>query len=673
MDLSVIIVNYNVKYFLEQCLHAVYRAMQKINGEVIVVDNNSVDGSSQMIAERFPQVLLIANPSNLGFAKANNQAIKRASGRYLLLLNPDTVVQEDTFAKCLVYMDSHTDVGCLGVKMIDGKGWYLPESKRALPTPVVAFYKIFGLSALFPRSRRFGQYHLGYLNKDEIHEVDIISGAFMFIRKVTLEKAGLLDEDFFMYGEDIDLSYRFKLLGYRNIYFPFTTIIHYKGESTRKSSINYVILFYKAMIIFARKHFSKNAVRYYTFFIHMAIYIRAGLSILRHFLLGIINPLLDALLIYAGYYYFLPLWENHHFGQPGAYPPAYLGIIVPAYITLWLLTILLNTGYEKKVKLTDLVRGVIVGSMMILLIYALLPENLRFSRALILMGTCWVLFSTISIRYLLSKIYKAHFSLEFIKKKKRIIIIGELQESKRVYSIIKQTQVIPELIGFVNPIDSPGKPDFIGHIGQIEDIVRINQVDELIFCAANITSQQIIRTMLHFTDCGIEFKIAPPESMSVIGSNSNVTAGELYILHFNTLSRLLNKLKKRLFDIAISLIFLVISPVWVFLIKKPTGMFRNILCVIVGFSSWVGYFQSTGGNHPGLPKIKPGILTPYDLHKASGVKGETYEQLNLLYAKDYRIIHDLHIIIKGFRHLGRKPAVLSNADSGIDKKEYGQI
>lgn len=673
MDLSIIIVNYNVKYFLEQCLHAVYKATQKITAEVIVVDNNSVDGSARMIAERFPQAGLIANTVNLGFARANNQAISRASGRYILLLNPDTVVQEDTFSKCLVFMDSHPDMGCLGVKMIDGKGRYLPESKRALPTPMIAFYKIFGMAALFPRSKRFGQYHLGYLDKDEIHEVDIISGAFMFIRKAALEKTGMLDEEFFMYGEDIDLSYRFKLAGYRNVYYPLTTIIHYKGESTKKSSINYVIVFYRAMIIFARKHFSKNTVRYYTFLIHLAIYIRASLSILRRFFLGIINPLLDGLLIYAGYFFFLPVWENHHFGEAGSYPPAYLGIVVPAYVLIWILMVFLTTGYEKRVKVLDLVRGVLSGSLLILLIYALLPETLRFSRALILIGTCWALFSTISIRYLLSMIYKEGFSLEFFKKKKRIIIIGELQESDRVYSIIGQTQMIPELIGYVSPYEGSVGAGFIGHIGQIEDIVSINQADEMIFCAANMTSRQIIGTMLHFTDSGIDFKIAPPESLSVIGSNSNDATGELYILHVNTLSRLLNRRKKRIFDILLSLVFLAIWPVWLFLIKTPAGMFRNIFHVLAGISSWVGYHQSIGGHHHGLPRIRPGILSPCDLHKVTKGDSETSDQLNLLYAKDYRIIHDLQIIIKGFRQLGRRPAVLSSNVSGNDNIKYGQI
>ncbi|HNP49101.1 MAG TPA: glycosyltransferase family 2 protein, partial [Bacteroidia bacterium] len=222
MKLSVIIVNYNVKYFLEQCLHSVLKASAGIATEIWVVDNNSVDGSVEMLAEKFPTVKLIANTDNKGFSKANNQAIEKSTSEYVLLLNPDTVVEEDTFRKMLSFMDSHPDAGGLGVKMIDGTGRFLPESKRGLPTPAVAFYKIFGLSALFPKSKTFGKYHLGYLGENEINSVDVLAGAFMLIRKKTLDKIGLLDEDFFMYGEDIDLSYRIIKGGYKNYYFPET-------------------------------------------------------------------------------------------------------------------------------------------------------------------------------------------------------------------------------------------------------------------------------------------------------------------------------------------------------------------------------------------------------------------------------------------------------------------
>ncbi|MFA7409227.1 MAG: glycosyltransferase family 2 protein, partial [Bacteroidales bacterium] len=291
--ISVIIVSYNVRFFLEQCLQSVYRAGKGIPLEVFVVDNNSVDGSCMMVKEQFPEVRLIENRVNVGFSKANNQAMSLAIGEFQLILNPDTVVEEDSFRKILDFMDHHPEAGALGVKMIDGKGNFLPESKRALPTPEVSFYKIFGLSALFPRSKKFGQYHLGYLDKDQIHQVDILPGAFMFIRSKVLNIIGYFDETFFMYGEDIDLSHRIIQAGFVNYYFPETTIIHYKGESTKKGSLNYVMVFYQAMIIFATKHFSKNNARWYSLIIRIAIYLRAAMSMIRRLFKRFALPIAD--------------------------------------------------------------------------------------------------------------------------------------------------------------------------------------------------------------------------------------------------------------------------------------------------------------------------------------------------------------------------------------------
>ena len=277
MKLSVIIVNYNVKYFLEQCLWSVSKASRYVETEVFVVDNNSSDGSVAYLTSLFPDATFISNKDNPGFSKANNQAIKLAKGEYILLLNPDTVVAEDTFSDVCNFMDEHPDAGGLGVKMIDGYGNFLPESKRGFPSPWNSFCKIFGLSKIFPKSPVFAKYHLRYLDENKIHEVAILAGAFMLLRKSVLDKTGLLDEAFFMYGEDIDLSYRITLAGYKNYYFP-TPIVHYKGESTKKD-IKYVKIFYQSMIIFFNKHYPHYGKLYATF-IYLAIYIRASIHAL---------------------------------------------------------------------------------------------------------------------------------------------------------------------------------------------------------------------------------------------------------------------------------------------------------------------------------------------------------------------------------------------------------
>ena len=252
MKLSIIIVNYNVKYFLEQCLCSVRAAIAGMEAEVLVVDNHSADGSVEYLRPRFPEVTFIENKDNPGFAKANNQAIRISSGEYVLLLNPDTVIGEESMRSLCFFMDEHPEAGGIGVKMLDGHGAFLAESKRSFPSPWVSFCKIFGLSKLFPSSRLFARYSLPYLNKEKQHKVEVLAGAFMFLRREALDKVGLLDESFFMYGEDIDLSYRIVKGGYANYYIP-ERILHYKGESTKHGDIKYVKAFYGAMLIFYRK------------------------------------------------------------------------------------------------------------------------------------------------------------------------------------------------------------------------------------------------------------------------------------------------------------------------------------------------------------------------------------------------------------------------------------
>lgn len=290
MDLSVIIVSYNVKYFLEQCLVSVLNASEGIDCEIFVVDNNSTDDSCSMVKNKFQGINLIVNHTNRGFSAANNQAIKIAKGKFILILNPDTIVEEDTFHKCIEFMVDHPDAGSLGVRMIDGSGRFLPESKRGIPYPATAFCKMIGLSYLFPKSKLFNKYHLGYLNESKTNKVDVISGAFMFLRKEAVHKTGLLDEDYFMYGEDIDYSYRLLKAGFSNYYFPGTTITHFKGQSTSKTDIKVTLAFYRAMLIFVQKHLKDGNSNILVFLIKVAIFFRATLSVIKRVFLTNIKP-----------------------------------------------------------------------------------------------------------------------------------------------------------------------------------------------------------------------------------------------------------------------------------------------------------------------------------------------------------------------------------------------
>lgn len=283
MQLSVIILNYNVRHFLEQCVLSVQRATQNFNAEIIVVDNNSQDDSCQMIKERFPDVILIENKENSGFPKGNNIGALVASGQYICILNPDTVVAEDTFEKMLTFAKKQENLGIVGCKLIDGTGNFLPESKRGIPTPFAAFAKIFGLYKIFPSSKSFGKYYASHINENQTGKVEILVGAFMLLKKETYEEVGGFDEDCFMYSDDIDLSYMVLKTGKENYYFHETTVIHYKGESTVKDG-TYMKRFQQAMNFFYKKHFKASA--FFSLFMKIGIIFFSFVKMFQ----GKINP-----------------------------------------------------------------------------------------------------------------------------------------------------------------------------------------------------------------------------------------------------------------------------------------------------------------------------------------------------------------------------------------------
>lgn len=647
--ISIVIVNYNVRFFLEQCLYSVRKALKEVHGEVFVVDNNSVDGSIAMVREKFPEVIAIENKENLGFSKANNQAIRKAKSEFILLLNPDTVVEEDTFIKILSFMDQHPEGGALGVKMIDGKGNFLPESKRALPTPWISFYKIFGLSWLFPKSRKFGQYHLGYLDKEETHEIEILPGAFMLLRKAALDKAGLLDETFFMYGEDIDLSYRIIKAGYKNFYFPETAIIHYKGESTRKSSVNYVLVFYQAMIIFANKHFSTRNARLFKFSIQSAIYFRMGIALVRRFLEKALYPLTDALIGFCGFLLLNPIWESIKFTDGGGHPPEFLLIFVPSYILIWILSIYFAGGYDKPYSLKRFIQGLLAGTGLILVAYSLLPESFRFSRALILLGTGWNLISMTSLRILMNSLGWQSFILKS-NQSKRVVIVGKQAEYQRIKDLLKLTSLKLEVAGRVEPSDSEHdlSPEELGQLSMLPEIIEINRIDEIIFAAADISTQDIIRNMLAMNNLQTDYKISPPESPSIIGSNSINTAGDLYSIDISSIAEPANRRNKRIFDLLTSFLLILTLPLNIWLFIKHAGSYlQNLVQVFAGRKTWISYFPySKEEDHP-LPKLKPGVLNPRP--DMINPPPPVQKEMNINYARDYHLLEDLRIFLRHFR------------------------
>lgn len=674
MRLSVVIVNYNVRHFLEQALGSVRQALRGLEGEhraadaddltlspahrltsheVWVVDNCSADDSVRMVRERFPEVKLIANADNPGFAVANNQAIRQCAGEYVLLLNPDTLVEEDTFRKCLIFMDAHPEAGALGCKLIDGSGKFLPESKRGFPTPWVAFCKTFGLAALFPRSTIFNRYHLGHLPENETAEVDVLAGCFMFLRKSALDKSGLLDEAFFMYGEDIDLSYRIQQAGFKNYYFPETKIIHYKGESTKKGTLNYVRTFYQAMIIFARKHFSGRRAGLFVLMLQGAIWFRAGLTLLRNFWAKTWLPALDASAIYLGLVLLKNFWANYYYHDPEWFKTNVLWFNFPLYILIWLGTVWLSGGYDARYNLSRLLRGLGLGTLVLSAVYGLLDLDYRPSRALVLMGAVWAGFATAGIRM------AAHF-WEFgnfrlgRSKVKNLLVVGSESECTRVLGLLNRVGAGGKnfigRVGGPTPNPSPdgeGNTERLGEMRQLPELVRIYEANEIIFCSKDIGPQEIMENMAKIGPA-VSYKIVPEESLSIIGSSSKDEPGELYTIDIRyNIAQPSHRRDKRLLDLGICLALLATLPLWLLFSGKRNLFGKNWLPVALAQKTWVGYAPHAQNTH--LPALKPSVFSPLDALKDLKVNAETAARLNFFFAKDWEAGRDLTIFLNAVK------------------------
>ena len=650
MILSIIIVNYNVKHFLEQCLMSVRKALQDIESEVIIVDNNSVDGSVQMLQEKFlAEITLIANTDNPGFSKANNQGIHISTGKYILLLNPDTVVEENTFRICIDFMEKHPEAGALGVKMIDGSGKFLPESKRGFPTPAVSFYKIFGLSALFPRSKTFGKYHLSYLDKDENHAIEILAGAYMFMRKAALDKVGYLDEDFFMYGEDIDLSYRITQGGYENYYLADTKIIHYKGESTKKGSLNYVKVFYQAMIIFAKKHFSGSHQRTFIAMIQLAVYLRALGAVLYRFWQQFGFTLVEMGLFYAAIFGVKGYWEkNIKFIEGGEYPPTFDFVAAPIYTLVFAIFLWTAGAYKKPFRIRPLVTAMLGAFVGIATVSYIFP-HINFSRAIVGISSVLSLLIAITTRGILHYREKKTFFFSEISRK-RVVIVANAENASRILTFLQDEIEYPtEMVGLVSDENSPSSHNAIDRLGtptQLPEIVRMFAIDEIVFCNKSISTETIISLMSDIQERGVEYKIVPPDADYIIGSQFIHTAREQRVFRPN-LSLSTYKNQKRRLDFFGSFILLSLFPISFFLYKKPLSALQNLWQILTGKKHFVGYIQP---NPPDLPKLKPAMLN-MNLRKGSQDAALNPANLDKYYAKSYRWEWDLELIMRGFRDL----------------------
>lgn len=623
--------------------------MKNIDGEIIVVDNASVDRTPQQIAEHYPTVKLIANKENSGFAKANNQALQIGRGTYVVLLNPDTIVSEDTFTTCINFMDAHDNAGAVGVRMVDGSGRFLPESKRGLPTLKASFLKMTGLYKLFPRSSGMNSYYKGNIGEYETAKIDVLTGAFMFMRKSTLDITGFLDENFFMYGEDIDLSYRITKSGADIYYLPDTSIIHYKGESTRKSSLNYIMTFYEAMLIFTNKHAEFNGQQS---LIKIAIYFHGLVQLVIQTARKWWPPLLDFMMLVLSFFVTSKLWASYYFNQPDYFTSSFYLFNIPLYALTGVLSMFFNGAYDKPYTIKSSWVGFAWAIISILVIYAVLPPQLRTSRMTIIMGSFLYMSLLILSRWKFAPWIQSIRNFRQQEARKAIIIAGR-EETGRIKELINRSKDHIDIVGTLSPSGTEATDyPLIGHLSQVEDVVRVHQIKEIIVSAQDVPFSTFTSLMTSLGP-GLRYMLAASTTMNIVGSMSRDSEGESYAIRVDfNLSHAAYRRTKRVFDIITSLIILFVSPVLYFFLPRGKVLWNNVLNVFTGNKTWVAY-------HPGeslsntLPPLRPGILSPvYPIDET--VNSKRIEHIHYVYARDYHWTTDLSIIISQRLRLGQR-------------------
>lgn len=664
MDVSVIIVNYNVRGFLSNALTSLQKALDGFSSEIFVVDNASDDGSVELLRRDFPGVHLIANTANVGFARANNQALARSGGRYLLLINPDTLVQEDTVAALVRYFERDPKAGMVGCKILNPDGSLQLPCRRSFPTPWTAFTKTFGLSSLFPNSRLFARYNLTYLDPDGTYEVDAVSGSFMMVRREVYDAIGGLDEEFFMYGEDLDWCYRVQKAGWKVMYVPATSIIHYKGESTKRSDIDELKVFYNAMRLFVRKHHARSSL--FEWFIYSGIGVRKFLAdagrFLRPFPMVAADMTIVALTILAGEYVrkgaLLTLPEY-------AYPWAFL---IPALIVAGALAI--NGLYSRaKLSVSRSFAAVFVGFVVISAVVAF-EKDFAFSRMIMLISGALSLVLIPGWRLLLRLLGAADSTERATLFGRRTVIVGtgpaatDMLKKLRAragggYSVVGFVDINRKRIG-----ETVADVPIIGSVETLNRLVEEHRLSEVIFSSDAVPYATILRIIAGNRSRFVNFRLVPTNLEVIIGKPNIDQLGELPLIELDyNIAKLPNRMAKRLFDAGGSLFLLISYAPLVYFTrlftpKRASGapeLLRRLPSVLAGRWSFVGFSAETeGGNRSGAAG-KPGITGLVQVHDGGPLTPEEREQFDLYYAKNQSFMLDLEIIVKTLQRRLRRP------------------
>ncbi len=658
MDLSIIIVNYNVKEFLQNLLHSITKSAGRIKYEIIIVDNASNDGSVEFIKEKFPGVKLIANKENLGFSKANNLGLAIAQGKYLLLLNPDTLLREDTIQKMMEFFESAPDAGLAGCKILNPDGTLQLACRRSFPGPWTSFCKVTGLSSLFPSSKIFARYNLTYLDENQTYEVDAISGSFMMMKKDVYEKVGGLDEEFFMYGEDLDLCYRIQKSGYKVYYVHSTQIIHYKGESTKRSSFDETKVFYDAMNLFVKKHLSGSFL--VEIILHSAITFRKFFAFLGRRKLIFVSTLLDFIFFNASI--FIANIVYGKFGHWRGFPVKSYPVIYTVPAVIHIIVAGLSGTYRKDT--LSVLRNFlsIIISFFIVSSLTFFFKQYAYSRATVLIIYFILFFMLAFWRIAIKIIFKAGIKKEEFDHK-RTLIVGvnkpAIDIAGKLQARHTDLHIISGLISFTNKEvgSSIGGFEVVGTIDNIRKIIRDRKIGEVIFSSEELSYNQMMAIVSTCQSESVEFKLIGNNLDFLVGKTSVSVLEDIPLIEISYhISQPLLRLLKAMFDYSLALAVLFFIYPFIYLITKVTNKqteFRKFILqvpqVLTGKASFVGPQHS--GKAGKLFLGKKGLTGLWFIEND---QGNDNEKLDIFYAKNQNIWLDLEILGKSLNRMWEK-------------------
>jgi GT2 family glycosyltransferase len=620
--LSIVIVSYNVRAHLAQALLSVQAALRNIAHEILVVDNASADGSAHMVHTRFAHVGLIQNQTNVGFARANNQALAQCSGQYVLILNPDTVVAEDCLAHLLQCLEADPSIGAVGPRILNGEGGFAPESKRALPTPRVAFYKLFGLGRLFPQSAKLNRYHLKNLADDVSQPVPVLSGSCMLVRRSLMAQLGGFDERFFMYGEDVDLCYRITQAGFQNYYCAQARILHYKGRSTPRGLRN-ALTFYHAMWLFARKHLRRS----WHLPVALAIVLRTALELLLRSARKLGLPALEALQAAAIVAATKTAWQTQvAYAGGGSYPQTFFTVAWPLYTAAFILLLALAGAYQKPYRLRAVVAGC-TGAFVALATISYLLPHINFSRAIVGLSAAGMLVVGIANRAVIN--YRTTGRWTFAAPQPRTLLVGSGAEALRLLQLHKAVGYIaPTPDAALHPYLWLGTPD------RLAEIAATLQATNVLVCADAASANQLmdwLATLGARTRCAI------------VPTGSNIAIGPESLQPLASPADRQWVAQKRLVDSALGGALLALFPLTFWAYRKPLQALRGLMSVQAGRRHLVGYAQPAADT---LPYLRPGLLA---------LPAPNAADANARYASLRNAWHDVTLVLRQLPRLGTQP------------------